>query len=90
MRQHRDERIAHRADDAAGHVGFGKRESGMDRGDDVIEFRENVVGKIERTVAENIALHSSKESEIFVFLVEFPDPCELHSQARRIESVRLD
>ena len=47
------------------HLRFRKCERGVDRSDDVIEFGQDFVGKIERAVAQNIALDSGKKPEVF-------------------------
>ena len=62
----------------------------MDRSHDVIEIGQDVVRKIERAVAENVALDAGKKPEVFEFAVELSDHGDLHAQARLIESVRLD
>ena len=46
------------------HLRFGQSESGMDRGDDVIELGQDFVVEIERAVAEDVAFDAGKESEV--------------------------
>ena len=60
VREHRDIRILHRANDPPRHIRLGKRESGMDGGDDIVELSQDVVGKIEGAVAEDVAFHPAK------------------------------
>ena len=51
------------------HLRFGQVENGMDRGDDVIELRQNFVRKIERAVAQDVAFDSGEEPKAFELLV---------------------
>ena len=69
MREHGDERILHRADDAPGHVRFAKIKNRMNRRDHVVELRQNFIGKIKRSIAQNVAFDPSKQTkaiELFV------------------------
>ena len=61
------ERIFHRADEAFGHVLFGLGEGLMNAGDDDVEFGEQIVGKIESAIGENIDLRAGEEAEIDSF-----------------------
>src|SRR5450631_1555336 len=90
MRQHRHERIAHRANNALCHVRFREGKRGVHRSYHVIEFGEELVVEIERATAENIALDSGEESEIIEFAIELSDRGDLRSQPRGIEPARLD
>src|ERR1700682_818678 len=90
MRQHGYERIAHRANNAPGHIRFRESESGVHRGYHVIKFREDIVVKIELAVAEDIAFDSGEKPEIVEFAIELSDRGDLRSQPRGIEPARLD
>ncbi len=68
----------------------GQGESGMDRGDDVIEFGQQFVLEIERAVTENVALDAGKEPEVVEVLVELADHRDLGAQPGVIETARLD
>ena len=83
-------RILHRANNPAGHVRFRERERGVDGGDDVIELRQDVVGKIKRTVAEDVALDAGEETEVVELFVELVDHRDLDAQPRHIQPARLD
>ena len=50
--------VFHRADDSLSHLFFIGGKTGVDGCDDIVEFREKGVGKIEFSVFENIALCS--------------------------------
>src|SRR5207248_1863606 len=63
MCQHAHERIFHRANHASGHVRFAQTKSRMNGSNDVIELRQNFIGKIEGAVPKNVAFDSSKETE---------------------------
>ena len=64
--EHGDVRIRDGADDALGHLGLREVEDGVHGGDDVIELREDFVGKVERAVVQDVALDAGEEAEVAV------------------------
>ena len=75
MPHHRDMGIADRPDDPLSHRLLIGRESGMHRGDNIIECRENLVREIEISLLEDIALGPREEPE--ACLLEFLGGVEL-------------
>ena len=69
MSEHGDKRIFHCPDDAFGHVCFAQIKNRVNRRHCVIEIAQNLVGEIKRTVAENVALDSGKETKAIELLV---------------------
>ena len=55
--------IADRTDDPLSHRLFIGSESRVNRGDDIVECRKNLVGEIEIPLLENVALRSREEAE---------------------------
>src|SRR5437773_10917767 len=90
MRQHGHKRIFHRANHAPGHVRFTQTKSRMNGSDYEIELRQNFIWKIQRTVAENVAFNSGKETEAVELFVQLPNRGDLREQFFLIEPVRLN
>lgn len=77
-------------DDAIGHLLFIRGKSGVDRGDHVIQFLKERIGKIEFSAFENIALRSRKESTLRFLRVEDFDLFDLFFQAFGVQAVGLE
>src|SRR5438093_10691127 len=90
MRQNSDEPILHRANHARGHVRFAQIKNGMDGRDYVVELRQNVVWKIERAFAQNVAFNPSKQAKAIELFVQLSNRCNLCAQLRLIDSMRLN
>ena len=69
MREYRDKRILDRSNDAPRHVSFREIKNGMNRGDNKVQFGQNVVIEIKRAVAENVAFDTGKQTEVIKLLV---------------------
>src|SRR5438128_6702639 len=82
--------IFHRANNTLRHVCFRQVENGMDRSDDKVELRQDLVRKIELTVAKNVAFDPGKETKAVERFIKLPNCGHLHAQLRFIQSVRLD
>ena len=74
----------------AGHVRFAQVKNGMDGHDHVVELRQNLVRKIERTIAQNVAFDPRKQAEAIELLVQLSNRRNLCAQLRLIDSVRLN
>ena len=80
MGEHRDKPIADRADDASRHLRFGEIENGVDRDHDKVELGQNIIIKIKRSVAENVAFDTAKQTEAIKLLVQCADRRHLCAQ----------
>src|SRR5262249_5813130 len=56
-----EQRILHRVDDAVRHLGFVEFVTLMNAGDYDVEFLQDVIGVVQRSVAEDIGFSSSKQ-----------------------------
>ena len=81
--------ILHGPDDAVGHFLFVGGEAGMDRGDDIIEFFEDGVGKIELSLFQDVAFRPSEEGAFGFLGVVGMDFLDLGFQAFRVQAVSL-
>src|SRR6185437_6932513 len=61
----------------------------MNRRHHIIELRQNFVWKIERTIAQNVALHTRKEAKTAQLLIQRPNGCDLEAQLRFVDSMCL-
>ena len=77
-------------DDAIGHLLFIRGKTGVDRGDHVIQFLKERIGKIKFSAFENIALRSRQESALRFLRVEDFDLFDLFFQAFGVQAVGLE
>src|SRR4029077_5261305 len=89
MRQHRNERILHGPDHAAGHLNFTQIEYGMNGRNDVIELCQDFVWKIKRTVAQNVTFHARKKAKAAQLVIQCPNAGDLEAQLRFVQSMCL-
>ena len=61
MAQAGDMLIFHRADDPIGHLLLVRAESGMDGGDDIVQFRKEGVGEIEFSAFQDVAFGAGEK-----------------------------
>src|SRR5437868_15532110 len=89
MREYGDKRIADRANDATRHVCFREIEDGVNRGDNKVEFGQNVVIEMKRAVEDNVAFDAAKETDAMKLQVQGAERRLLCAQFCFVSSVRL-
>jgi hypothetical protein len=73
-----DVRILDGAQDAFGRLFAGLFEVGVNAGDDDVHLREDIVGKIERAVFEDVYLDAGEDADAaFEFLLDFADAADV-------------
>lgn len=90
MAEHGDVLVFHGATDPGGHLVFGQGEDVVDRGDAVIELREDGVVEVQRAVLQDVHLGAGEELEAGVSGVERADAFDLGKETFLVEPAGLE
>ena len=88
MTEHGDVFVLHRAADPCGHGCLVHVHQVVNGGDAEIELGEDIIGKIQTSVLEDIHLAASEDAEAAQGFFQIPDRGDLRKQPFLIETVR--
>ncbi len=90
MAQAGDIFILHGVDDAISHLFFVRAESGMNGGDDIIEFRKERIGKIEFSAFQDVTFGPGEEGALGLFRIQGVNLFDLGMKAFFIQTMSLE